>query len=162
MGEAQLREGVLVVRPMLALEKKDIIQYAEDESLKWIEDESNTQNSFDRNFLRNEIIPQLMSRWPKLTKTVGRSAMLCAQQTELVNETALAHLDTVKHNDKRLNGERLATLNVPWQSAVVRAWFTSHKVLVPLKRNSTKSWRCCMLNPMQHQKCCLTGESGTI
>lgn len=133
MGEAQLREGVLVVRPMLALEKQDIIQYAEDESLKWIEDESNTQNSFDRNFLRNEIIPQLMSRWPKLTKTVGRSAMLCAQQTELVNETALAHLDTVKHNDKRLNGERLATLNVPWQSAVVRAWFTSHKVLVPSK-----------------------------
>ena len=38
------------MRPMLALEKAEIVAYAEEEMLQWVEDESNQQNSFDRNF----------------------------------------------------------------------------------------------------------------
>ena len=62
MGEMQYRGKTLIMRPMLALEKADIVTYAEDEMLQWVEDESNQQNSFDRNFLRNEIIPHLLNR----------------------------------------------------------------------------------------------------
>jgi tRNA(Ile)-lysidine synthase len=133
MGEATYRDGVLVLRPMLSLEKQDIVQYAKQESIAWVEDESNAQNSFDRNFLRNDIIPQLIARWPKLVKTVGRSAELCAQQSELLNDTAQQHLRRCLVSHNQLNGDALASLSAPWQANVLRAWFANHAELPPSK-----------------------------
>ena len=133
MGEATYRDGVLVLRPMLLLEKQAIVQYAKQESIAWVEDESNAQNSFDRNFLRNDIIPQLVARWPKLAKTVSRSAELCAQQSVLLNDTAQQHLQRCMVSENQLNGDALASLSVPWQANVLRAWFTNHAELPPSK-----------------------------
>ena len=133
MGEATYRDGVLVLRPMLSLEKQSIVQYAKQESIAWVEDESNAQNSFDRNFLRNDIIPQLVARWPKLAKTVSRSAELCAQQSVLLNDTAQQHLQRCMVSENQLNGDALASLSVPWQANVLRAWFTNHAELPPSK-----------------------------
>ena len=133
MGEVQFRGETLVMRPMLSLEKAEIVAYAEEEMLQWVEDESNQQNSFDRNFLRNEIIPHLLARWPKLTKTVGRSAELCAEQSELVSESAQQYFNDCKRNDFRLDGQKLAALPPPWQAMVIRAWFKAQGQLVPSK-----------------------------
>lgn len=133
MGESQLRGGALVIRPMLALEKHYIVQFAREEGLQWVEDESNTCNTFDRNFLRNEILPLLRERWPQLSKTAGRSAQLCAEQTELLNRTANTHLSECKRNDLQLSGSTLAALSMPWRAAVLRAWFAERGELVPSK-----------------------------
>jgi tRNA(Ile)-lysidine synthase len=133
MGEAQHREGVLVLRPMLAVEKSEIIQFARQYPIQWVEDESNSLNSFDRNFLRNEIIPQLTARWPKLTKTVGRSAQLCAEQTEQINDSARSYLREIERNSEQLNGQKLNALSASWRAAVIRAWFVAHRQLVPSK-----------------------------
>lgn len=133
MGEFQFRQGTLVLRPMLALQKKEIVAFAQQEALQWVEDESNTQNSFDRNFLRNEVIPGLLSRWPQLTKTVGRSANLCAEQTQLVNETAYTHLKMCMRSPHQLSGSVLDKLSSAWQAMVIRAWFTQNGELVPSK-----------------------------
>lgn len=133
MGEFQFRQGTLVLRPMLALQKKEVIAFAQQEALQWVEDESNAQNSFDRNFLRNEIIPELLSRWPQLTKTVGRSANLCAEQTQLVNETAHTHLKVCMRSLHQLSGSVLDKLSSAWQAMVIRAWFTQNGELVPSK-----------------------------
>lgn len=133
MGEVQFRGDTLIMRPMLALEKSDIIAYAEEEMLQWVEDESNQQNSFDRNFLRNEIIPHLLERWPQLTKTVGRSAELCAEQSELVSESAQQYFKDCRRTDVRLDGQKLAALSTPWQAMVIRAWFKAQGQLAPSK-----------------------------
>ncbi|MFZ8198857.1 tRNA lysidine(34) synthetase TilS [Alteromonas portus] len=133
MGEVQYRGDTLIMRPMLSLEKADIIAYAEEEMLQWVEDESNQQNSFDRNFLRNEIIPHLLERWPKLTKTVGRSAELCAEQSALVSDSAQQYFEDCKRSDLRLDGPKLAALSLPWQAMVIRAWFKSQGQLSPSK-----------------------------
>ncbi len=133
MGEMQYRGKTLIMRPMLALEKADIITYAEEEMLQWVEDESNQQNSFDRNFLRNEIIPHLVARWPQLAKTVGRSAALCAEQSALVSESAQSYYEDCKRTALRLDGQKLGALSRPWQALVIRAWFTEQRQLSPSK-----------------------------
>lgn len=133
MGEVQYRGDTLIMRPMLSLEKAEIVAYAEEEMLQWVEDESNQQNSFDRNFLRNEIIPHLLERWPKLTKTVGRSAELCAEQSALVSDSAQKYFEDCKRTDLRLDGQQLAALSLPWQAMVIRAWFKSQGELSPSK-----------------------------
>ena len=133
MGEVQYRGDTLIMRPMLALEKAEIVTYAEEEMLQWVEDESNQQNSFDRNFLRNEIIPHLLERWPKLTKTVGRSAELCAEQSALVSDSAQQYFKDCKRTELRLDGLKLATLSLPWQAMVIRTWFRAQGQLSPSK-----------------------------
>lgn len=133
MGEATFRDDTLVIRPMLSLEKQDIVQFALDEDLRWVEDESNAQNSFDRNFLRNDIIPQLIARWPKLAKTVSRSAELCAEQSALLNDTAQQQLQLCLIADDQLNGDALSSLTPSWQANVLRAWFAKHGELPPSK-----------------------------
>jgi len=47
-----------IKRPLIEFEKKDIIEYAVDNNLRWREDSSNKSNSYLRNKIRNEIIPQ--------------------------------------------------------------------------------------------------------
>lgn len=133
MGEVQYRGNTLIMRPMLSLDKDEIVTFADNEMLQWVDDESNQQNSFDRNFLRNEIIPHLLDRWPQLTKTVGRSAALCAEQSELVNDSAQRYFEDCKRTNLHLDGQKLTLLSRPWQAMVIRAWFKAQGQLSPSK-----------------------------
>ena len=53
-----------LVRPLLDFSREQLEAFAQLQQLKWIEDESNNDSRFDRNFLRLEIIPLLQQRWP--------------------------------------------------------------------------------------------------
>jgi tRNA(Ile)-lysidine synthase len=77
-----------MLRPFLDVSKNEIIYYAEENKLQWIEDPSNKSDIFDRNFLRNQIIPQLKDRWPALDKTIARSARHCAKSEYISQELA--------------------------------------------------------------------------
>jgi len=77
-----------LVRPFLKIPKSSILSYADYHQLSWIEDPSNDVNEFDRNYLRNQIIPLLKQRWPSLDKTIARSAQHCADSAELINNWA--------------------------------------------------------------------------
>ena len=57
-------------RPLLHVEKQDIEAYAKQHELTWIEDESNTDTSFDRNWIRHELLPQLSSRFSQVKQRI--------------------------------------------------------------------------------------------
>lgn len=63
-----------VVRPLLFARKKEIIAYAEQEQLEWHEDSSNRCNYYQRNFIRNKIIPLLRQINPNFETTTQESA----------------------------------------------------------------------------------------
>ncbi len=60
----RMNQGTLL-RPLLDIEKHEIETYAKHNDLVWVEDESNTDTSFDRNWLRHELLPQIFSRFPQ-------------------------------------------------------------------------------------------------
>ena len=70
-------QGVML-RPLLNIPKQAINDYAQAHQLSWVEDPSNQSNDYDRNFLRNAVVPLLKQRWPAIDKTVSRSAKHCA------------------------------------------------------------------------------------
>ena len=57
-----------IVRPFLNLSKSDLKIFIDENDLPYIEDDTNSNNDFDRNFLRNEIVPSLEKRWSKLSE----------------------------------------------------------------------------------------------
>lgn len=75
-----------LIRPLLSLSRKEIQAYADQQKLTWISDESNEQIKFKRNFLRHHIFPALKEHFPGCLSTIARSARLCADESEVLNE----------------------------------------------------------------------------
>ncbi len=83
--------GPLLFRPLLGLQRRDLADYACQHGLSALEDPSNGDPRFDRNFLRQEILPRLHARFPGTPAALARSAAHCAQLQALAY--ALARID---------------------------------------------------------------------
>ncbi|WP_232313318.1 tRNA lysidine(34) synthetase TilS [Enterovibrio coralii] len=125
MGHAQL------LRPLLSASREQIERYASDKGLSWVEDESNRDNRFDRNFIRNEWLPSAKARWPGVTKAINRTAQLCAEQEALIDVLLCQFDKDVVNPNKSVSIERLKQLEMPIQTALVRRWFKSQTSSVP-------------------------------
>lgn len=60
--ENYVLNGIPIIRPMLPFAKNDILIYAQENKLNWVEDESNNSTKYDRNFLRINILPKIYER----------------------------------------------------------------------------------------------------
>lgn len=92
MGEArELPSGQTLLRPLLAVSRAAIEIYAREHHLQWIEDESNADTAYTRNFIRHNVLPQIASRFPHYAESLTRAARH-AHESGNLNE-ALAKLD---------------------------------------------------------------------
>ncbi|MCG7549784.1 tRNA lysidine(34) synthetase TilS [Pseudoalteromonas sp. Of7M-16] len=132
-AKTQLASGRDCIRPLLGIERKDIEAFAQTFSLTHIEDESNHSDVFDRNFLRNQVIPLLKSRFSGFVPSVLRSISLLQAQQALVDEISQSDLESCSDNEQ-LDIVRLATLSALRQSNVVRAWFAKQGVSMPSQK----------------------------
>jgi tRNA(Ile)-lysidine synthase len=89
MKETSVYGKSLLSRPFLKIPKEEIKKYSENNGVKYIEDISNNDNKYDRNFLRNELIPLLKSRWPSVNKNIINNILVhdiqSAYTTDSVN-----------------------------------------------------------------------------
>lgn len=60
-----------ILRPLLWIQKQDIVAYLQEHTLPYFEDESNAKNEYTRNFIRNEISPLLAQVHPEYKKNIG-------------------------------------------------------------------------------------------
>ncbi len=124
MPEAMVFGKGRLLRPFLSVSKQAIDSYAVDNALTWITDPSNFSNDYDRNFLRNEVLPLLKQRWPACDKTVSRSAKHCAEAQTLISEQTQALFTGVFNKvDKTLLITQLISLDIVKQNIVIREWF---------------------------------------
>lgn len=79
-----------LARPLLGVSRAEILAAARNWGLEWIEDPSNRDTRFDRNYVRAELIPRITERWPAAARTVGRAASQMAQAQQILDEAALA------------------------------------------------------------------------
>ncbi|MDD5462950.1 MAG: tRNA lysidine(34) synthetase TilS [Methylococcales bacterium] len=114
----------VMLRPLLNVSKPAINAYALAHALDWVEDPSNESNHYDRNFLRNAVIPLLKQRWPVCDKTVARSARHCADAQVLVAKAAEElFLSAVNLMDKTLGISKLQLYQSAQQQLIIRQWF---------------------------------------
>lgn len=76
------------LRPLLRSTRQEIVEYAADQGLRWVEDESNADDQYPRNFLRHRILPVLEERFPAYRDTLARSAQHFAEASGLLDELA--------------------------------------------------------------------------
>lgn len=108
-------------RPFLSFSRDALQAYAIENALSWIEDESNQALRFDRNFLRQQILPELKKRWPSCSKTIARSAKHCADAAESIDYLAKADWQHCSE-DNKIHLDLLQALPTKRQNHCLRYW----------------------------------------
>ncbi len=109
MAPARSSGGPVLLRPLLGVARAEIERYARDHALAWVEDESNADERYARNFVRRRVMPLLAEVNPAAAANLARSAAHLAEAHELAR--ALAALDAREaRRDGRLSAAALARL----------------------------------------------------
>ncbi|KZN12819.1 tRNA lysidine(34) synthetase TilS [Marinomonas sp. TW1] len=90
-------KGACLVRPFLAINKAQIEHYAKQHALHWVEDESNQDERFSRNFLRQNVIPLMKTHFPNLEQSVSNMAQRVADDYEMLASLSAQHLSNVSN-----------------------------------------------------------------
>lgn len=121
----------LLLRPLLNISREDIVHYAQEHQLEWIEDESNSDTRFDRNFLRKDILPELKVRWPNINQTIYRSVQHCQEAQQIIDEVAEQDLTQCLQASDVLAIPALMQLSQARFNQAIRFFIQQHKCLMP-------------------------------
>ena len=75
-----------IVRPLLTYSKKDIESYGLRNNVSYVEDPSNTDERYDRNFLRKQIAPNLLLRFPGMAQRTAQNALQLQSELTLLQK----------------------------------------------------------------------------
>ncbi len=133
-GQGQL------VRPLLNVSRHAIERYARERNLTWVEDESNQDTRYDRNYLRHQVVPQLTKRWPTIDAAINRSARLCAEQELLLDELLQAPYERALANDGSLEISELEQHSEALRFRLLRMWLDRQGALMPSQAQMSQLW----------------------
>ncbi|ROS01031.1 tRNA(Ile)-lysidine synthase [Sinobacterium caligoides] len=126
--------GCEVFRPLLSLPRQVLEEYANEYGLSWVEDESNEEQRYSRNYLRHSVVPTLASRWPGYRESVMRSADWCREADDLLQGYALQDLKAILQVSRWGEWLPLASLReltTPKCKLVIGAWCRAVGVSLP-------------------------------
>lgn len=120
----------LLLRPLLDQPREALAAYAQAQALHWVEDPSNLDLRFDRNFLRRQLLPMLAERWPGYVAPVARTAAHAQEAQTLLDELAGQDLAAVAAGEGlRLSG--VVALSDARRRNLIRYWLRQHGVQAP-------------------------------
>lgn len=89
-----------VLRPLLGVSKEAIASFAKKEGLSFVEDPSNKDEHFDRNYIRQRVMPVLQSRWPKAAQSLAQVASHQQEAQTLLTDLAKIDLANTNHHSQ--------------------------------------------------------------
>lgn len=130
-----------ILRPLLECSRIQLEAYARRRNLKWIEDNTNQDIRFDRNFLRIKIIPLLKKRWPFFNIVVRRTAELCRNQENLLKELLSENLSKLTNSDGSLYFYPLFQYSVHKRRVILRYWLSNFFIYMPSYQLLDRIWK---------------------
>ena len=122
----------LLIRPFLEVSKKEIEEYAKENDINYIFDETNKDNEYDRNFLRNEIFPKLDARWNDFSSRVFKMSKITNERNNnffklLNNNYGYLINNVIKIKD-------LKNLNIDITKEIIRTSIKNENISIPNSR----------------------------
>lgn len=123
----RLFAGGCIARPLLDVPRDVLEQYAHKQNLSWIQDESNEDEQFSRNYIRRTILPLLKQRWPKAVTQLSGSAQRAADSQSLLNTYLQQDFVACDRRNERV-GESISltvvqSFAINKQTHILRYWF---------------------------------------
>lgn len=86
-GLRGITESEKVLRPLLSFTREQIEAYARNNGITYVEDETNSDVRYTRNFIRHEVLPLVKTRYPAVIETLNRLAENAAETIHALDET---------------------------------------------------------------------------
>lgn len=125
------KSSVPLWRPLLGVSRNALLQYAQQHALTWVDDESNRDTHYSRNFLRNEIIPRLRQHWPAVTSILAATAERMQEADALLQEMAAEMAAACVDSELRLFIPATLALSPARQRLLLRYWLQQHSFRLP-------------------------------
>lgn len=119
-----------LLRPLLPCARAELESWARAAALTWVEDGSNRDEHFDRNYLRRRVLPVLRARWPGAAPAVARSAAHVAEAQSLLDELGRADMERASVG-RALSAAALRALPPARRRNALRHWLGTLGVTVP-------------------------------
>jgi tRNA(Ile)-lysidine synthase len=119
-----------LLRPLLDVTKAEIEAYAKLHHLQWVEDESNLNSSYDRNYLRHDVLPGIEQRFAGAKSAIARSASHLAEASSLLDDLAVLDAERCMH-DQRLSVKGLQSLSDARARNLLRWWLNDQGIRMP-------------------------------
>ncbi|MFP2835367.1 tRNA lysidine(34) synthetase TilS [Citrobacter portucalensis] len=158
MGENSPFAGTQLIRPLLAQTREALEAWARQHELCWIEDESNQDDTYDRNFLRLRVTPLLQQRWSHFAQAVARSAALCAEQESLLDELLASDLADCITAHGTLLLVPLMMMSDVRRAALLRRWLAGLNAPMPSRDGLERIWQEVALAREDASPCFRLGE----
>ncbi|MEC7929973.1 MAG: tRNA lysidine(34) synthetase TilS [Pseudomonadota bacterium] len=121
-------------RPFLKNKKKEILKYAQEHNLSWVEDDSNRESKFSRNMIRNDLMPKIISRWPSIGKSIAKLSEEAKWNQKILTDIAKEDLAFIGARKDKINMQRLKSLSNERQKNVLVFWLNNENdIYVPSK-----------------------------
>lgn len=121
-----------LARPLLDFTRAQLAAWTRQENLQWIDDTSNQDLRFSRNYLRQQVFPLLEAHWPEASRRIARSAGMAAEAAELLDELAETDWNGCRAAEEgRLSVGALRGLSPPRRRNLVRYWLRRQGFLMP-------------------------------
>lgn len=117
-----------VARPLLDTPKHQLEAYAKAHALVWVDDESNQDLKFSRNYLRHEIIPRLKQAWPRAVESISACAEHCQEAQANLDDLAYLDCPELALNPDKLSLAALSILPSRRLKHVLRVWFKNQDI----------------------------------
>lgn len=105
--------GQRILRPLLACSRREIEAYARAHALEWVEDESNADTRYARNFVRHELMPVIGRRFPAAEQTLAQAAANFSEADTLLAELAGTDWQSACAGEREPGMRRLRNLSLP-------------------------------------------------
>lgn len=128
-GVAAFGRGWLA-RPLLGIDRSELEAWARRRHLEWIEDDTNVDEGFDRNYLRRRILPLVRARWPAASRAVARTARHAAEAQRLLDLVGRADVERAAVG-AALCTQRLRPLSPERRRNALRYWIARAGAVLP-------------------------------
>ncbi|ABJ90551.1 tRNA lysidine(34) synthetase TilS [Buchnera aphidicola] len=124
-------DNIKIIRPLINIKKENILFWAKKKKIKWIEDQSNKNNQYDRNFIRNKILSKIYLKWPYFLKNSIKSINLLKKDKKILNYFLSKFLKKNIYLDKTLSLINFDNLILEAKFSILKMWLYNNSQIIP-------------------------------
>ena len=121
-----------ILRPLLNVSKKDILEYNEKNNVPFVEDSSNKDDHYSRNFVRLNILPKLKEIYPNVETSLCNFATICSRDDDFIRSMVPTNILT-GDNKKAVISEGIVELHPALSTRIIKMAFEQMNVFADME-----------------------------
>lgn len=126
-----------IFRPLLNVSREEVVEYNQKNSIEFIQDSTNNDVHYSRNYIRHEILPKLEKIYPNVISSLSAFASKCARDDDFIESLLPLELLNLEENKAELD-EKISSLNYALSSRLIKKAFEGINVFADIEEKHIK------------------------